>query len=533
MNTIVVKEVLSGRKPGKLIFLLTFLIAAFCLAFIPSAGQSKEPSLQYSVSMPGRNNHLFHVELSCAGWDNDTIDLKMPKWMPGYYQVMNYANNVRNFSVRDQKNVAVTVNKLNDNTWRITGKKGKSFKLSYDVVADRKFVANPYVDSSHAYIVPAGLFFYFDGHINNPVSVKIDDGGIWKDIATGLQSVAGRANEFTAPDFDILYDSPLLIGNLEELPSFTVNGATHRFIGYQMGDFDRKLFMKDLKKMVEAAVEIIGDIPFKEYTFIGIGPGQGGIEHLNNTTVSFDGKGLNNQRGRQRMLSFLAHEYFHHYNVKRIRPFELGPFNYDGETKTNLLWVSEGLSVYYEHLILERAGLTDEQTLLNTFASQITTVENSPGRHFQSLAQASFETWSDGPFGKQGKDADKSISYYTKGPVVGLLLDFSIRQASQNKKSLDDVFRFLYWKYYKELKRGFTDAEFQQACEMMAGVPLTMVFEYVYTTKDPDYETILAYAGLSIREENDAQTGKRKISIARGENISPAQAAILESWLGR
>ncbi len=125
-----------------------------------------------------------------------------------------------------------------------------------------------------------------------------------------------------------------------------------------------------------------------------------------------------------RMMNFLAHEYFHHYNVKRIRPSELGPFDYDQGSKTNLLWVSEGLSVYYEYMVVKRAGLADEQTLFGDFEKNINANENNPGRRYQSLAQASYKTWSDGPFGTQGEEAGKSISYYDKGPVVGLLLDF-------------------------------------------------------------------------------------------------------------
>lgn len=325
----------------------------------------------------------------------------------------------------------------------------------------------------------------------------------------------------------------MLIGNLEELTSFKVHGIEHRFIGYNMGEFDRSQFMDNLKKEVEAAVGIIGDIPYRQYTFIGIGPGQGGIEHLNNTTISFTGKGLNTPEGMNRMMNFLAHEYFHHYNVKRIRPFELGPFDYDKENKTNLLWLSEGISVYYENLIVKRAGLSNEQTLFNDFEKNINANENNQGRLHQSLAQASYETWSDGPFGRQGTDADKSISIYDKGPLVGLLLDFAIRHTTQNKKSLDDVMKLLYWHYYKELNRGFTDAEFQQTCETVAGTSLNSIFEYVYSTKELDYNKYLAYAGLKIDVETNTQTGKRKFMISRIDNMNSEQSAILQAWLGK
>ncbi len=244
------------------------------------------------------------------------------------------------------------------------------------------------------------------------------------------------------------------------------------------------------------------------------------------------GNDLHKPEAMNRVMNFLAHEYFHHYNVKRIRPFELGPFDYDRGSKTNLLWVSEGLSVYYEYMVVKRAGIADEQTLYTDFEKNINANENNPGRLYQSLAQASYKTWSDGPFGTQGEDAGKAISYYDKGPVVGLLLDFSIRHATQNKKSLDDVMRLLYWKYYKELQRGFTDAEFEQTCETVAGISLGNFFDYIYTTKEMDYSTYLGYAGLKL-DSKDSDDGKgKKFSIHRLEKLDELQATILRSWLG-
>lgn len=494
--------------------------------------QSTSPVLHYTVAVADTANHYFQVTFSCKGWNGNAIDLKMPQWMPGYYQIMHYAKSVEDLKAKDATGKTIAVINTNENTWHLSGLKNQAFTVSYKVKAEKQFVANSYVDGAHAYLIPAGLFFYINGYINTPVTIKLNMPKQWKNIATGLQAVSGKQNEFTAPDFDILYDSPLLIGDLQELPAFAIKGINHRFIGYKMSSFDAAVFMKNLQKVVEAAINIIGDIPYKEYTFIGIGPGGGGIEHLNNTTVSFDGKELNTAEGMNRMMNFLAHEYFHHYNVKRIRPFELGPFDYDNGSRTNLLWISEGLSVYYEYLSVMRAGLIDEQTLLKDFEGNMNAHENNPGRLYQSLAQASYETWSDGPFGKQGADANKSISYYDKGPLVGLLLDFTIRHATNNNKSLDDVMRLLYWQYYKGLNRGFTDAEFQLACETVAGISLTSFFDYVYSTKELDYVTCLGYAGLKILVDTDA-SGKKKFSILRKGDITPAQTKLLQSWMGK
>lgn len=513
-----------------MLFLFVFLFNIITILDNSAHAQSINPIMEFTVTMPNPENHYFHVELNCKGWQDETIDFKMPNWMPGYYQMMNYSKMVENFAAKNNDK-SISVKKTNDNTWQINVQKNKPFTLTYDVKADKQFVANSFLDSTHAYIIPNSLFVYPNGSINTQVLIKIKNIQKGFKIATGLKVINEKSNEFFAPDFDILYDCPILIGDLEELPSFEVKGIKHRFIGYKLGNFDKITFMSNLKKVVESAVAVIGDIPYEEYTFIGIGPGQGGIEHLNNTTVSFDGNGLDNLDAMTVMMNFLAHEYFHHYNVKRIRPFELGPFDYDNGNKTNLLWVSEGLSVYYEYLIVKRAGLISDQVLYTNFENSINAFENSPGKGYQSLTQSSFETWSDGPFGKQNEDSKKTISYYDKGPAVGLILDFAIRKATNNEKSLDDVMRLLYWEYYKKKQRGFTDAEFQQACETIARVSLANVFEYVYTTKVIDYNSYLSFTGLKMDVQSDSNTKKYFFKLL--ESTNQTQKEVLNSWLGK
>lgn len=505
-------------------YLLTTSVLFFAtLAF----AQSEAPVLRYTLSALQPASHYFHVDLQSDGWSRDTLTFQMPNWTPGYYQLLNYSNAVEKLTATDDKGNTLPVRKLNDNTWQIGGIRNKSFTIAYDVKTSIQFVAQSYVDEKRGYAVLAGIFMYPVGYLQMPVAVTVRPGNNWK-IATGLdQPRADKPNEFYAANFDILYDCPVLMGDLEELPSFKVKGVEHRFIGYALGKFDRIGFMEKLEKVVSASVDVIGDIPFDRYTFIAIGPGRGGIEHLNNTTFGFEGTGLDQEEGSNRMMNFLTHEYFHHYNVKRIRPFELGPFDYNKGSKTNLLWVSEGLSVYYEFLIVRRAGLTTDDKFLANFERVITAHENNPGRLHQSLTQASFKTWSDGPMGTQGDDPTKAISYYDKGPAIGLLLDLAIRQASQNKKSLDDVMRLLYDHYYLKLQRGFTDAEFQQTCETIAGAPLTEVFEYVYTTKEPDYNKYLNYAGL--RLDVAQANGKKSFKVMKLEKTNDLQKEI---WKG-
>jgi predicted metalloprotease with PDZ domain len=470
---------------------------------VPAAAQK----LLFTVSMEQPATHYFHVELKCDNLKGTTTDFKMPVWTPGYYQQLNYGNNVENFKASDAAGAAIKWEKTPEGAWRVYNNK-PSLTITYDIKATRSFVANPYLDEERGYIIPAGVFVYPASQLKLPVKVIIKPYAQWKNVVTGLDSAAGSPFTYTAPDFDILYDSPFLVGNLDELPSFTVKGIPHRFVGYKLGNFDRAAFMDDLKKVVTAASNIIGDIPYKHYTFIGIGPGQGGIEHLNSTTVSFAGNDrMNKPESKIGTFNFLAHEYFHHYNVKRIRPIELGPFDYDKGPRTNMLWVSEGISVYYEYLSVKRAGLSTEEHLLNAFRSNINAYESKPGRLFQSLTQASYETWSDGPFGRTGDEINKTISYYEKGPAVGLLLDFAIRHETKNKQSLDDVMRALYRQYYQQKKRGFTEDEFRKVVETVAGKPLPEIFEYVSTVKEIDYPKYFSYAGLTIDTTHTAVPG--------------------------
>src|SRR5690606_10362824 len=232
-------------------------------------------------------------------------------------------------------------------------------------------------------------------------------------------------------------------GTLDKLPEFTIQGIPHRFWGHAMGEFDGQRLMDDIKASSLVATDLLGHIPYKGDIFIGIGPGRGGIEHLNSSTVRFSGEGLESRQAYLAMMEFLAHEYFHHYNVKRIRPFELGPFDYQNGSRTTQLWISEGLTSYYAALMVRRAGISTPEEFLSGLAAGMAQFENSPGKAHQSLIESSFETWQEGPFGKSGKDPDKSISYYVKGPIVGLLMDFAIRHATDNQKSLDDVMRLL------------------------------------------------------------------------------------------
>lgn len=485
----------SIRNSGIFIFFILFVLAHQSTA----NSNDKNPQISFQVVLKPELQ-TFHVTMKLKGINKDTILLKMPAWTPGYYQLLHFADQVSGVTIKKSNEESITFQRSGRNAWKFATGKETDFTIQYAVKATRSFVANPFLDSTHGYIAPTGVFMHVSGLIRLPASVTLQLPEGWT-AATGLETSKQSKHQFLASDFDILYDSPILLGPLEELPSFEVRGVPHRFIGYKPGTFDRKAFIDDLKKIVEAGVNIIGDIPYKHYTFLAIGPGPGGIEHLNSTTFGFSADALKTDKGRKRMYTFLAHEYFHHYNVKRIRPVELGPFDYDNENHTNMLWVSEGFTVYYDELISRHAGLITDSDLYEGIRSRLLGYENKPGRFYQSATQASYNTWSDGPFGRADDEVNKTISVYDKGCILGLMLDFNIRHVTANKKSLDHVMQILYKEFYQKKKRGFTENEFQTVCEQVAGVKLTELFGYASTVAPIDYKKYFAYGGLDIDTE--------------------------------
>ena len=519
----------------RVIALFLSWLAANAVSFASPA----DSRIAFTVSMDEPASHLFRVVLRCEGLRTETMDFKMPVWMPGFYGIIDYAGKVRDFKAVDGAGNPLNWERLKPNLWRVRTENASPVTISYGVKADVPFIVNSLLDENHAYIAPVGVFMHAAGRFRHPVTVAIKSYEKWKDVATGLDPVPGKAFTFSAPDFDILYDSPILVGNLEMLP-FEVRGIPHVFAGWNLRDFDHAAFISDLKRTVEAAVSIIGDVPYKRYAFLAVSPGRGGIEHLSSQAVSLDGLAGYASGGRPRTLAFLAHEFFHLYNVKTIRPRELGPFDYDGPNRTNLLWMSEGFTVYYEYIILRRAGLLTPDELLESLGGRVSAVENRPGRFVQSAARSSYESWEQGPF---GGSPEKTISYYDKGAVIGFLLDLKIRHETKGAKSLDDVMRTLYREYFKEKNRGFTDQEFQQVCELVAGGSLDEVFEYAYTIKPVDYSKYLGYAGLELQSsatpDEAGRDDSQKVGPASGYRIkrvpkpTPDQEEIYSGWMAR
>ena len=464
-----------------------------------SAIQASAPSINYTVSMSKPWTHLLEVEMRLK-WNRmpDKAELKMPVWTPGSYLIREYARHVQDFAVKDGGGRALTWQKINKNTWQIDSKGVKELVATYRVYSNELTVRTNELNDEHGFWNNAALLMFPAGQLAAASTVTVAPYTKWK-IATGLPRVSGASNTFRAPNFDVLYDSPFEVSDFKEI-SFDVHGKTHRVVMSGEGNYDLKKIAEDVAKIAVEGYKIFGEFPYDDYTFIVNLRGGGGLEHLNSTALQWSRFGFQPPARYNGFLSLVAHEYFHLWNVKRIRPDALGPFDYENENYTKLLWVAEGGTAYYESLLLRRAGLISDKELLDGWASTIEQLQNRPGRLETSLEEASFDAWI--KYYRQDENAiNNQISYYDKGEVVNMMLDVTIRTASNGAKSLDDVMRHLYNEFYKE-NRNYTPADFQKAAELAAGRSLDDFFsKYVRGEAEIDYNAILAGIGLQLKAD--------------------------------
>jgi len=484
--------------------------------------------------MENPNNHYLHVSLTYSGIKGKSVELKMPVWTPGYYMIMDYSKYLIEFKAVDGSGNNLAWGKTAKNRWKIKTDGKDVIRVTYDVFAFRTSVADSFLDDGRGFISPTGVFMYPAGQKDNPVTVTIMPYEKFSVVSTGLDPVQGKKNTFYASDFDELYDCPILAGN-QEILKFETGGVIYTIAAETLGKIDRSKLIEDYREIVESATSIIGEIPYKHYTFIQMNRGMGGLEHRNSMAVFSNRLDFDSSEISDGWLSFIAHEFFHLYNVKTIRPVALGPFDYDKENYTDMLWFSEGVTSYYENLILNRAGFFNRDDVFREMKTSIANYENIPGHLFQSVASSSYDSWMLF-FNRSENASNTTISYYDKGCALGMLLDLKIRYESGNNKSLDDVMRTLYQVYYKEKKRGFTDKEFRDVCEKAAGSSLDEIFDsYIPTVHDINYAKYLGYAGLRIdtvpKEVPGAWIGAAtredagNLSITRVEWNSPAYNA--------
>jgi len=481
-------------------FKRSFLLLAFlCLG---NAAAALAAELRYTLSMPAPHTHYFEVEAELSGVKKNYIDFTLPVWAPGSYLVREFAKNVESFTATDKSGKALRSEKIDKNTWRVYSNKADVVRARYDVYAYELSVRTSFLDASHGYVNGTSVFMYPEGYEKEGGTLVVKPYAGWNKVSTGMKSTGNFT--YTFPNYDILADSPLEIGN-HAVYTFTTAGVPHEVAMYGEGNFDPKQLMADMQKVTTEAVSVIEELPVDRYVFIvhNLNRGGGGLEHLNSTTLQTSRWNYGTEAGYNGFLALVAHEYFHLWNVKRLRPLPLGPFDYNQENYTDLLWVSEGITSYYDDLIVRRSGFTSPQRYLDVVAGSINSVENTPGNKVQAVAEASFDAWI--KYYRHTENSNNAeVSYYTKGGVLGHLLNMEIMEATNGDKTLDDVMRAMYNRYYKQLGRGFKEEELKAEIEKVSGRNMDAFFrDYVNGTKTPEYNSYFDAAGLRLVNVNE------------------------------
>ena len=485
------------------------------------------------------------VTIRAADLEGPSVEFAMPDWAPGSYYLENYSANVQAFRAVGSDGKELSWRKTDSQTWRVELGGANAVTVSYQVFGDTLRNNQAQYNERHAFIGGPSVWMYLVGGKERPVELTIAVPTGWK-VATGMERTSDHA--FRAADYNWFADAPLEISDFAE-KDFQVLGTTYHVIVHDVEDQkDFSKFTQDAQKFVETIVPMFSSVtgaeqaaPFKDYWFLfHVWPNTGGgLEHLNSTQINFS-RGWDAQvpapgYGTQYNLKLFvtAHEFLHAWNVKRLRPLPLGPFDYSQMVHTPSLWISEGLTSYYGELALERAGLISPQQYLDEISYTITNFEQNPGRRERSIEDTSWDTWFNGDTVIQLNNLkNTNYSYYDGGQIMGHILDFAIRQNTKNQKSLDDWMRLLYSRYALP-KPGFQPDDAVKAASEVAGVDVSEIFSKYISGKEPiPYEKYFAYAGIAVEKKLDPEKPWLGVSHSKSDdghakitNVIPGSSA--------
>lgn len=460
--------------------------------------------IHHKVSMPNPETHYFHVQTTLKDFKDKELILTMPVWSPGSYLIREYPQNVNQVRAKDRNGNALPIRKITKNQWKLEKGRAKEVTIEYEYYAFELTVRTSFLDETHGYFNGSNLFTCPEGYEDLGGKLTIVPHSTFKKITIPLPEQADgfaadvNAKTYIFQDFEELTDTPCEIGNQETF-SFEAAGTIHHVAIYGVGSYDVDLLKRDMAKIVESATKIFGENPNKEYWFIihNVVGGTGGLEHKNSTTLSTDrwvysGNTYNN------FLSLVAHEYFHVWLVKRLRPSELVTYDFSQENYTDWLWVMEGFTAYYDELILRRAGIYTKQEFFNKFRGTLNWIEGTIGNNVQPVADASFDAWIKA-YRPNENSSNTTISYYSKGGIIAGVFDAMIISNSNGEKSLDDFMKELYQNYYVKKNVGINYDNFTKTLAKYTGKEMHDFFEkYIYGTEQIPFEKYFTPIGIEV-----------------------------------
>jgi len=492
---------------------LAILLVATLAGALRAAEEPAPAPLQldYHSVLTHPNLHLVTVEIKAGKVAGDFLDFVMPAWSPGRYAIYDFAKNVQEFEAAGAQGQSLPWTNLDKQTWRVDARQaGGIVKVRYRVFANDLNGSFSQFDSTHANLNGSSIFMYVAGHKPDPLTLTVDAPKEWQLISGFSDSTSERT--FHAPNYDRLVDTPLEVSAATKLAQFQEHGKTIRVAVHSYGsdNTDPSKLREGLQKIVHAEMAMMPAPDFAHYTFIfhfapDISMGDG-MEHLSSTQIVIRG---NLSSNLAEALETAAHEFFHLWNAKRLRPAALGPFDYTREVYTPSLWLAEGVTTYVSYLSLLRSGLWTREQFLARLADEIRTLEEEPGRMLMSAESSSFYAWfyDRSPQMQQTNFANSTISYYNKGALLGMLLDLEIQSRTRGSKSLLDVLSLLYHRFYEAPQatyygpgRGYEEKDVLEAVNEVAGSDFTAFFNtYVRGTAPLLYNNDLAAAGLALR----------------------------------
>ena len=455
------------------------------------------PKLAYEVAMSQPQTHLFEVKLTVSNWDSDLLDVKMPVWTPGSYLVREYVKQLQDFEVVNSEGKKLISTKVAKNYWQIQTDNSAEIKISYRMFANELTVRTNHLDATHGYFNPAALCFYIPDYEHCPIEISIAPPHPDWQITTPLPEISHQT--FLAPDFDTLVDSPFEIGS-QQIYDFTVLDKPHQLVVWGQGNLDPQIAIADIQKIVEVEANIFGGLPYEKYIFLlHLSPGGGGgLEHKNCCSLLYPRFGFQGEEKHNRFMQLVAHEFFHLWNVKRIRPAALEKFDYEGENYTPSLWFSEGTTSYYDLIIPRRAGIYDDKEFLAELSKEITRFLTTPGRLVQPLSESSFDAWIK-LYRPDANSSNSQMSYYLKGEMVTLLLDLLIRDRTHGAKSFDDVLVAM-WEQFGKPEIGFTETQLKNIIESIASQDLTEFYDrYIHGVEELPFNEYLNPFGIELQ----------------------------------
>ena len=483
----------------------SLLTAAAGLITILLSGTASSQTLtpiSYTLSFLAPHTHYVDIKATIPTDERRNVELMMATWTPGSYLIREFSRHVETLEARTRDGRLLPVKKSRKNRWTVDAGRAESIVVSYRVYGREMSVRTNWIDSDFAMLNGAPTFLTLaDDARGRPHDVALLLPSNWDRGVTGLkQHPSGKPNTYRADSYDILVDSPIIIGN-PAVYEFSVNNTPHQLVNIgEAGIWRGAESADDVKRITDEIYRMWKSMPYDRYLFFNmITEAGGGLEHQNSTLLMSSRWDTSSRDNYLRWLGLVSHELFHAWNGKRLRPIELGSFDYENEVYTESLWMVEGLTSYYADLAVHRAGLSTEDEYLEALSSQIRTLQTTPGRAIQPVTRASYDAWVK-YYRRDENSRNSSVSYYSKGAVLGFLLDMQIRASTDGANTLDDLMRLLYSRFSET--RGFTTNDIRSAARELAGVDMSMWFtKALNTTEDLDYSQALKWLGLEFFSE--------------------------------